>query len=93
MLSHDQIKATLMLKLHKRGSWGVGHAGLEGLKKGWKQSELGELGLERIGQITRELVRHGAIITKATSHGAQVSLDPRQSEEIIGFMRGFFPDV
>jgi hypothetical protein len=33
------------------------------------------------------------IIPKPTSYGLQVSLNPRQSEEIMAFMRRFFSDV
>ena len=93
MLSDDEIKATLMFKLHKRGNWGASHTALDNLKKGWKESELGKHGLKRIEQMAKELIRQGVIIPKPTSYGMQVSLNPRQSEEIMAFMRRFFPDV
>lgn len=93
MLSVDEIKATLMFKLHKRGNWGASHTALDNLKKGWKASELGKHGLRRVDQIAKELVREGTILPKPTSYGLQVSLNPRQSGEIMAFMRRFFPDV
>jgi hypothetical protein len=42
MLSDDQIKATILLKLYKRGNWGASHTAFENLKKGFKDSELGK---------------------------------------------------
>lgn len=93
MLSDDGIKATLLFKLHKRGNWGASHTALDNLKKGWKESDLGKHGLKRVEQMAKELVRQGAVIPKPTSYGLQVSLNPRQSEEIMAFMRRFFPDV
>ncbi len=93
MFSDDEIKATLMFKLHKRGNWGASHTALDNLIKGWNQSELGKHGLKRVDQMTRELIRQGAMIPKPTSYGLQVSLNPRQSEAIMASMRRFFPDV
>ncbi len=93
MLSDDDIKATLLFKLHKRGNWGASHTALDNLKKGWKESELGKHGLKRVEQMAKQLVRQGAVVPKPTSYGLQVSLNPRQSEEIMAFMRRFFPDA
>lgn len=93
MPSDDEIKATLMFKLHKRGNWGGSHTALDNLIKGWNQSDLGKHGLKRVEKLARELIRQGVIIPKPTSYGIQVSLNPRQSEAIMEFMRRFFPDV
>jgi hypothetical protein len=93
MLSDDQIKAVILFKLHKRGNWGASHTALDNLKKGWSESDLGKHGLKRAEQLTKDLIRQGAIVPKPTSYGLQVSLNPRQSEEIITFMKRFFPEV
>ncbi len=93
MLSDDEIKATLMFKLHKRGNWGASQTAFENLLKGWNQSDLGKQGLKLVQKLAKELIRQGAIIPKPTSYGLQVSLNPRQSEQIMAFMRRFFPDV
>ncbi len=93
MFSDDEIKATLMFKLHKRGNWGASHTALDNLTKGWNQSDLGKHGLKRVEQIAKELIRQGAIIPKPTSYGLQVSLNPRQSDAITAFMRRYFPNV
>ncbi|MGH9909888.1 MAG: hypothetical protein ACRD32_04545 [Nitrososphaerales archaeon] len=43
--------------------------------------------------MAKELIRQGLIIPKPTHYGLQVSLNPRQSEVIIEFMRRFFSEV
>lgn len=93
MLSDDQIKATVLFKLHKRGNWGGSHTAFEDLKKGFKESELGKGGLKRVEKMARELTRSGLIIQKPTSYGLQVSLNPRQNETIIAIIRRYFPEV
>ncbi len=93
MLSDEQIKAIILLKLHKRGKWGGSHTALENLKKGWKDADLGKHGLKRVEKLARELIRQGLIISKPTYYGLQVSLNPRRHEDIIKFMRKFFPEV
>lgn len=93
MLSDDQIKATVLFKLHKRGNWGGSHTAFENLKKGFKESELGKGGLKRVEKMARELTRSGLIIQKPTSYGLQVSLNPRQNETIIAIIRRYFPEV
>jgi hypothetical protein len=93
MLSDDQIKATILFKLYKRGNWGGSHTAFENLKKGFKDSELGKGGLKRVEKMARELVRAGLIIPKPTSYGLQVSLNPRQNETIITTMKRYFTEV
>ena len=93
MLSDEQIKATILFKLYKRGNWGGSHTAFENLKKGFKDGDLGRGSLKRVEKMARELVRAGLIIPKPTSYGLQVSLNPRQNEAIIGIMRRYFPEV
>ena len=93
MLSDDQIKATILFKLHKRGNWGASHTAIENLQKGFKESDLGKHGTKRIDDIAKDLIRQGWIIPKPTSYGLQVALNPRESQAIVAFMRGFFPEV
>jgi hypothetical protein len=93
MLSDDQIKATVLFKLYKRGNWGARHTAFENLKKGFKESELGKGGLKRVEKMAKELMRSGLIIQKPTSYGLQVSLNPRQNETILTIMKRYFPEV
>ncbi len=93
MLSDDEIKATILFKLHKRGNWGGSHTAFDNIKKGFKDTELGKHATKRVDKLARELIRQGLIIQKPTHYGLQVSLNPRQSETIITFMQKFFPEV
>jgi len=93
MLSDDEIKATILFKLHKRGNWGASHTAFDNLKKGFKDTDLGKHGAKRIDKLARSLIRQGWIIPKPTSYGLQISLNPRQGEEITVYMRRFFPEV
>ena len=93
MLSDDQIKATILFKLYKRGNWGGSHTAFENLRKGFKDSELGKGGFKRVEKMAKELVRAGLIIPKPTSYGLQVSLNPRQNETIITIMKRHFTEV
>ncbi|MDG6991264.1 MAG: hypothetical protein JRM99_07595 [Nitrososphaerota archaeon] len=93
MLSDDEISATVLFKLHKRGNWGASHTAFDNLKKGFKDADLGEHGAKRMHKLARVLMRRGWIIPKPTGYGLQVSLNPRQSKDIVAFMRRFFPDA
>lgn len=93
MLSDDQIKAAVLFKLHKRGNWGASHTAFDNLKKGFRDEDLGKHAAKRVDKLAKELVRQGWIITKPTHHGEQVSLNPRQHEAIITFMKAHIKDV
>lgn len=93
MLSDDEIRAIVLLKLHKRGNWGSSHTALDNLGKGWKDADLGKHAVKRVEKLTKELIREGWILTKPTGYGLQASLNPRRSEAIIAFMRRFFPEA
>jgi hypothetical protein len=93
MLTADQIRATILFKLHKRGNWGSSHTAFENIKKGFSERDFGKHGAKTADKIAKDLVREGLIITKPTHYGMQVSLNPRQSEKIITIMREYFPDV
>ena len=93
MLSDEEISATVLFKLHKRGNWGASHTAFDNLKKGFKDNDLGKRGAKRIDMLARDMIRRGWIIPKPTSYGLQVSLNPRQSEEIMAYMKSFFSDI
>ncbi|MGH9919130.1 MAG: hypothetical protein ACRD6W_09720 [Nitrososphaerales archaeon] len=93
MLSDDEISATVLFKLHKRGNWGASHTAFDNLQKGFSPEDLGKHGAKRVDKLARELIRRGWIIPKPTSYGLQVSLNPKESQGITAFMKTFFPDV
>lgn len=93
MLSDDEIKAGILFKLHRRGNWGASHTAFDNLKKGWKEADLGKHSLKRVDKLTKDLINRGLIIPKPTHYGLQVSLNPRESRQIMELMRRFFPEV
>jgi hypothetical protein len=93
MFSDDEIKALILLKLHKRGNWGASHTAFDNLQKGFRDTDLRKHGAKRIDRIARDLIRSGWIVPKPTSYGLQVSLNPSESGAITSFMRRFFSEV
>ncbi len=93
MLSNEEIKATILFKLHKRGNWGGSHTAFDNLKEGFKDEDMGKEGAKIVDKLAKELIRQGLIIIKPTHYGLQVSLNPREHYTIISFMKRFFPEV
>ena len=93
MVSDEEIKAIILLKLHKRGNWGGSHTAFDNLKKGWKDADLGKHGLKRVEKMAKELIRQGLIVPKPTHYGLHVSLNPRENATVISIMKKFFTDV
>ena len=93
MLSDDEIKALIILKLHRRGNWGVSHTAFDNLQKGFKETDLGKHGAKRVEKLAKDLIKHGWIIPKQTSYGLQVSLNPKENDVITSFLKRFFTDV
>lgn len=92
MITDEQIKAAILLKLYKRGNWGGSHAAFDNLKKGFKAKELGKGGLKRVNHMGRELIREGLLLAKPTHYGLQVSLNPRQNQAVRTIITRFFPE-
>lgn len=92
MTTDDEIKATILLKLYKRGNWGGSHTAFDNLKKGFKEKELGKSRLKRVDDAGRELIKEGLLLAKPTHYGLQVSLNPRQNQAIRIIITRFFPE-
>lgn len=92
MITDEQIKAAILLKLYKRGNWGGSHTAFDNLKKGFKAKELGKGGLKRVNRMGRELIREGLLLAKPTHYGLQVSLNPRKNQAIRTTITRFFPE-
>jgi hypothetical protein len=92
MITDEQIKAAILLKLYKRGNWDGSHTAFDDLKKGFKAKELGKRGLKRVDHMGRELIKEGLLLAKPTHYGLQVSLNPRQNKDIKTIITRFFPE-
>ena len=91
MFSDEQIASRILLKLFKHGKWGGSHTSFENLKKGWNNRDLGKEGLRKVDKIGKELIKEGLIMSKPTSYGMEVSLNPRLTEDIMDRIRKFYP--
>jgi hypothetical protein len=92
MITDEQIKAAMLLKLYKRGNWGGSHTAFDNLKRGFKAKELGKGGLKRIDDVGKELIREGLLLPKPTHYGLQVSLNPKQNNTIRAIITSLFPE-
>jgi len=93
MLSDEQIKTIVLHKLFMRRCWGGKHTSFDNLKKGIKVNELGKEGLKKVDKMVKELIHEGLIISKPTSYGLEVSLNPNFSKEIIERIRKVFGNL
>ena len=86
MLSDDQIKSRIILKLHRHGKWGASHTSFENLKKGFTQWDTGKQGSKRVDKQGHELIKHNLILSKPTGYGLEVSLNPAMKQEILEYL-------
>jgi hypothetical protein len=93
MFSDEEIMARIILKLFKHGKWGASHTSFENLKKGFSMRDLGKGGAKRVDKIGKEMIKSGWILSKPTSYGLEVSLNPQLSHEIVTLLKKVFPDV
>jgi hypothetical protein len=92
MFSDEEVKARILLKLAKRGKWGGAHTSFDNLKKGWNDRDLGKHGIKKVQEISRRLIREGFVISKPTSYGLEISLNPKKSAEIEQIIKKSYPE-
>jgi len=78
-ITDEEIKDNILFKLHWKKYWGARHTALESMKKSIPKHLGG-----RYVDMAKELIKEGLIISKPTSYGLQISLNPKRREEIIG---------
>jgi len=71
------LKATILKKLKRRGKWGHAHTSLDKLTSGIPKHLRG-----LAKDVAKELIKEGLLISKPTSYGLEVSLNPRRKAEI-----------
>ncbi|MBI2547018.1 MAG: hypothetical protein HYW23_01070 [Candidatus Aenigmarchaeota archaeon] len=80
----DDIKSHILWKLHIRRIWGGKHTAIENVAKGVQNHLRGDY-----IEMAKKLIKHGFILSKPTSYGQQISLNPRKMEEIIKLVTEF----
>lgn len=91
MFSDEEVEVLILHKLFLRRCWCGKHTSFDNLKKGVKVQELGKEGLRKADKIGKELIKEGLIMSKPTSYGMEVSLNPRLTEDIMDRIRKFYP--
>lgn len=77
MNDKEVLKATILKKLKRRGKWGGAHTSFDILVKGIPKHLRGEA-----KEVATELIKVGLLLSKPTSYGLEVSLNPERKEEI-----------
>jgi len=75
--SMENIKKALLRKLVYMNKWGNNHTSFDNLPKGFP-SHLGK----EVKKVAKELIKKELLLTKPTSYGLEVSLNPKKSQEI-----------
>lgn len=83
-LPFGDIKSHILWKLHVKRIWGAKHTAIENIAKGIPKHLQGDY-----IEMAKELIKHGFILSKPTSYGQQISLNPRKMEEIIRLVTEF----
>ena len=73
----EAIRRTILRKLIYLGKWGASHTAFDNLPKGFPGEVRG-----KVKRAARNLIKEGLLISKPTSYGLQVSLNPKQKKKI-----------
>ena len=84
-ITDEEIKADILHKLFRKKKWGGSHTAFENLYK-WCEKRYAH----RYKKVGEMLIKEGLLISKPTSYGLQVSLNPRKKSEIITIIRRWF---
>lgn len=91
MISDEQIRAYILMKLVRKGKWGGAHTSFDNVKKWIHEKDLGKQGMRRVKNVARDLIRDGLVISKPTHYGLEISLNPKKSFEIDKIIKKFYP--
>jgi len=88
MVSDKELKSALLHKLVRRGKWGHSHTSFDNLSKGFLPHLKG-----RLKELAEALLREGLLLSKPTSYGLEVSLNPAEGQEIKERIKRFFSET
>ncbi|MBI1973588.1 hypothetical protein HYS54_02130 [Candidatus Micrarchaeota archaeon] len=86
-MDNEELRARILYSLARHRKWGESHTAYEHLFRQFKTEALGKGGVKRASKMADDLVREGFILKKPTHYGLQVSLNPKQSQEIKKIIR------
>lgn len=78
----ENIKKALIRKLVYMNKWAHSHTSFDNLPKGFPKHLRGE-----VKKVAEQLIKNTLLLTKPTSYGLEVSLNPDKKEEIEEILR------
>ncbi len=76
-MNEEEILKIILRKLVYLGKWGGSHTSIDNVPKGFPKEIRG-----RVKEVARELIKRGWLLSKPTSYGLEVSLNPEKKKEI-----------
>lgn len=76
-MNEEEIIRTVLRKLVYLGKWGGSHTSIDNVPKGFPKEIRG-----KVKEVARELIEKGLLLSKPTSYGLEVSLNPERKKEI-----------
>ena len=89
MISDEEIQSHILHKLFRKKKFGGAHISYEKIKR-WISGKIQGNG-KRVDENLKSLIKEGIVLSKPTSYGLEISLNPKFSEEIISRIRRFYP--
>ena len=77
VVEQEEMIRSLLRKLVYLGKWGGNHTSMDNLPKGFPKHLRGE-----IKEMAKELIKKEMLISKPTSYGVEISLNPKKKKEI-----------
>lgn len=84
MWSEEEIKGKILHKLTRLGKFKHSHTSIDNLPKGFPPETRG-----RVKQMAKELKKEGILLSKPTSYGEEVSVNPDMREKILYYINKF----
>lgn len=84
MWTDDEIKGKILHKLTRMGKFKHSHTSIDNLPKGFPPEVR-----KRVKNMGKELKREKILLSKPTSYGEEVSIDPKMKEKIMYYINKF----
>lgn len=84
MWTDDEIKGKILHKLVRRGKFKHSHTSIDLLPKGFPKDMRG-----RVRSCANDLLKEEILLSKPTSYGVEVSIDPDKLERIMHYIELF----
>ncbi len=84
MWSDEEIKGKVLHKLSRLGKFKHSHTSIDNMPKGFPMEIRG-----RVKDMAKELKKEGILMSKPTSYGEEVSINPQMKDKILYYISKF----